>query len=305
MAFVKLKPALKHYLWGGRKLIDHYHVQASDQVAEAWVVSAHPDGPSIVEDSGQTFVEYLQEKGSAVLGENGRRFETFPILIKLLDSKQDLSIQVHPDNEYALKHEGEYGKNEMWLILQTDENACIYYGVSHDMEKHDFKKILENGEVMQHLHKIETKPYDFFYIPAGTIHALGAGNVMAEVQQSSNSTYRIYDFDRIDRDGQKRELHIDKAIDVSNLTPMPTAPVFDFDQSETTLLKNEYFYTRLFKVHGELAMQATDESFQALLVLKGSGKIDVTPLKIGDAIFVEANTKYTLSGDMDVLVVAV
>lgn len=311
MAVLKLKPYLQHYLWGGRKLVENYNIQSDEKVAEAWVVSCHPDGPSMIDmgpNKGITLPEYIESKGKTILGTHGEKYEAFPILVKLLDANQDLSIQVHPDDEYGLRVEGEYGKNEMWLILENDPGSIIYYGVNEPLTKEVFRASIEDNTILDKLHSVETKPYDFFYMPAGTIHALGKGNVIAEVQQSSNSTYRIYDFERRDAQGNLRELHIDKAVDVSDLTPIEYEPV-KLDGQITELIKNQYFYTRLVKVRGSRKLEATDQSFQALVVVKGNGVLvdgqQQYELKQGDGLFVEANTVYEVEGNLELLIAEV
>lgn len=311
MAVLKLKPYLQHYLWGGRKLVENYNIQSDEKVAEAWVVSCHPDGPSVIEsgpNKGMTLSEYIASKGKSILGTHGSSYEAFPILVKLLDANQDLSIQVHPDDEYGLRVENEYGKNEMWLILESDADAIIYYGVNEPLTKDEFRQAIEENTILDKLNKVTTKPYDFFYIPAGTIHALGQGNVIAEVQQSSNSTYRIYDFERRDAQGNLRELHIDKAVEVSNLNPINQEPAV-IDQPITELIDNQYFDTKLVRVRGSRKFEAGNQSFQAMVVTKGKGVLVESnqryDLQQGDGLFVEANTSYEVEGNIEVLIAEV
>ncbi len=311
MAILKLKPALKHYLWGGKKLIESYGINSDQKVAEAWVVSCHPDGPSKIESGpfeNMTLTEYIEKQGSDILGTHGKSYESFPILVKLLDANLDLSIQVHPNDEYALEVEGEYGKNEMWLILESEPGSIIYYGVNQDLTKDEFKASIENQTILEKLRKVETKPYDFFYMPTGTIHALGKGNVIVEVQQSSNSTYRIYDFDRRDSEGNLRELHIDKAVAVSTLSPMAYEPI-EIKEEVTPLIHNQYFKTQLVKLNKLTSFEASELSFQALVVLKGEGMIrdqdQEYKLKPGDGFFVEANSQYEIDGNLELLIAEV
>lgn len=311
MAVLKLKPYLKHYLWGGRKLIDRYGIESDQMVAEAWVVSCHPEGPSQIDQGnyqGMTLIDYIQLKGSKILGTRGQDYTNFPILIKLLDANMDLSIQVHPDDDYALKVENEYGKNELWLILESENDSYIYYGVKEKLSTAQFQTIIQESKILDHLKQVFTQPYDYFYIPAGTIHALGKGNVIAEVQQSSNSTYRIYDFNRKDAKGNLRDLHLDKALDVSNLEPN-----VDLDKkaisNHTVLSDTQYFRTVLRKIDGSVSLQSSNDSFQALLIIKGTGRLnDATSqytLQPGDGLFVEANTHYSVEGTLELLITEV
>lgn len=312
MSVVKLTPAIKDYLWGGTKLIENYGAKADGIVAEMWAISCHPDGPSLVEKGeyqGKTLQEYIEIKGKEILGNRGMRFDQFPILVKLLDANKDLSIQVHPDDEYGLRVENEYGKNEMWLVLEAKPDALIYYGVKETMNKDEFKHAIDDSTIVEKLNAVKTKPYDFFDIPAGTIHALGKGNVIAEVQQSSNSTYRIYDFDRKDANGNYRELHIDKAIDVCNLNPIIDKKTYDWAQDKIQLVDNEFFKTIYYKISKPQTMKASSESFQAILIINGDGTINdgdnEYKISKGNGLFVESNTKYSISGDLELLIVEV
>ncbi|NLC05350.1 MAG: class I mannose-6-phosphate isomerase [Erysipelothrix sp.] len=312
MSVIKLTPAIKDYLWGGNKLKERYGAKSDGIVAEMWAISCHPDGPSLIEKGeyqGKTLSEYIESKGREILGTRGMKFEQFPILVKLLDANKDLSIQVHPDDKYGLRVENEYGKNEMWLVLEAEPGALIYHGVKEAMTKGEFRQAIDNSIIVEKLNAVETKPYDFFNIPAGTIHALGKGNVIAEVQQSSNSTYRIYDFDRKDAEGNHRELHIDKATDVSDLSPIITDRIFDWRQDKIGLVDNEFFKTTYYRILEYKEMKATSESFQGLLVIKGEGTLsdgnNDYKISAGNGLFVESNTRYYVSGDVELLIIEV
>ena len=210
-----LKAPLKDYLWGGQYLKSFYKVADMDKVAEAWVFSTHKDGQSIISGGsldGLTFSEALDKLGKSALGKKAAAFEMFPQMIKIIDAEQSLSIQVHPSDDYALENEGQYGKTEMWYILDAKEGAGIYYGVKDEISKEDFKNAIQNNTIEQVLRFAPCKAGDCFFIPSGTIHAIGAGLLIAEVQQNSNVTYRVYDFGRVGADGKPRELHTEKAI---------------------------------------------------------------------------------------------
>lgn len=302
MEMIKLSPAFKDYLWGGTRLKDNYKMKTDlDIVAEAWELSAHPDGPATVlngEYQGKTFVEYLDGMGKGIWGSNAQHFEQFPILIKFIDAKQPLSIQVHPNDEYALRVEHEYGKNEMWYIVDCEPGSFLYYGVNQDLTKEAFRKHIEDDTILDVLHKVEVKKGDCFFIKAGTIHAIGTGCLICEIQQNSNSTYRVYDFGRVGVDGKPRELHIDKAVDVSILTPSgkngePEGKKEIHDNySDTLLAKTEYFTTIEYDVKKELSLSVDDSSFHSYIILSGEGTVEsedqVIEFKKGDSIFIPA-----------------
>lgn len=312
MSVIKLKPATKDYLWGGTKLKEHYNIEGEGIIAEAWVVSAHPDGLSVVESGeyqGLTLVEYIARKGKEVLGTKGQTYEQFPILVKLLDAEGELSVQVHPDDEYGLRHEGEYGKNEMWLILDSKPGSTIYHGVKEKITKEEFRTAIEDGTLLDKLNEVEVKPYDLYNIPAGTIHALRPGSVMAEIQQSSNSTYRIYDYDRVGADGKKRDLHIDKAVDVSILEPNYEDNNLKWQNNEASLVQNEFFNNKIVRVTDTTQLSAGPVSFQAIVVTDGQGTITCGNESIdiikGNGLFVDANTEYQVNGQVELVLAEV
>ncbi|MFV0381031.1 MAG: type I phosphomannose isomerase catalytic subunit [Breznakia sp.] len=312
MKMMRLSPAYKDYLWGGNQLKTRYAMKSSaDKIAEAWELSAHKDGPSIIENGvlkGKTFIEYLNGLDKAKLGKKAQQYDKFPILIKFIDAKQALSIQVHPDDPYALKHEHEYGKNEMWYIVDCKKDSFLYYGVNQTISKEEFKKRIENDTVLDVLKKVPVKPGDCFYIKAGTIHAIGEGILICEIQQSSNSTYRVYDFGRVGVDGKPRKLHIQKAVDVSNLSPINTdaeASVIrhdDIDYKASELAMTPYFETIKYDVKESVAVCCDASSFHSLVFLSGSACIclheEIMEVHAGDSIFIEANAgKYTVKGN--------
>lgn len=317
MEIIKLKPAFKDYLWGGRKLVEKYNKESNlEKVAESWELSNHKDGNSIVyggKYDGKTFQEYLDIQGKASWGKKAQKYDKFPILIKFIDAKQALSIQVHPDDEYARIHEGEYGKNEFWYILEADPGSFLYFGVEEDMTKEQFRQRIEDHVITDYLHKVEVKKGDCFFIKAGTIHAIGAGIVLAEIQQCSNSTYRVYDFGRVGADGKPRELHIDKAVDVSNLSATkvngdPEGKLEeDKDYNRQILTTNDYFTCQRVDVKNIFENTITPDSFQAITVLSGQGRIinngEITEIIKGDSIYIPAQEdNYQIEGDVSLII---
>lgn len=291
-----LKPAGKDYLWGGTRLNDDYAKGIPmDPLAETWECSTHPDGLSIVasgEFTGKTLAEVLREN-PAFLGTHPRTKGELPILIKLIDARKDLSVQVHPDDEYAKQHEnGQLGKTEMWYVLDAEKDARLVYGLYHDTDREALRKGIRNGTVEKYLQKISVKKDDVFYVKAGTIHAIGKGILLAEIQQSSNLTYRLYDYGRVDRNGQPRELHIDKALEAADLTgsAMPRQPlrVLKYRQgcAMELLCRCRYFEVYRMLLNTERCRQmvsycADRISFRVLLCIGGCGSL---VLKNGEAL---------------------
>ncbi len=300
---IKLKPAFKDYLWGGTRLRDDFGKDCDfDKVAESWELSCHKDGNSVVaegEFSGLTLAEYIEKQGKGVLGTNCEKFDNFPILIKLIDAKDNLSVQVHPDNDYALRVEGEYGKTEMWYIVDCDEGASLLYGFKNEISKEEFRERIENNTLLEVTNSVPVKKGDVFFIRSGTLHAIGKGILIAEIQQNSNTTYRIYDYGRVGADGKPRQLHIDKAVEVTQLcpaTPYPQSePVImeDGNWSEKLLSSCEYFTVHALDIKNRAWIEATEKSFVHILVVDGSctfssANVSAMPLKKGDSLFVPA-----------------
>ena len=209
---IKLAPAFKDYLWGGTKLKTEFDKKSDLQkVAESWELSTHKDGQSIVangEFKGLTLSEYIEKNGRECIGKNAMAFEFFPILIKFIDAADNLSVQVHPSDEYALSNEGEYGKTEMWYVLDCEKDAFLYYGLNREITKEEFAERIKENMLLEVLNKVKVNKGDVFFINSGTIHAIGKGIVICEIQQNSNTTYRVYDYDRRDKNGNTRELHV-------------------------------------------------------------------------------------------------
>lgn len=306
MAIIRLRPAFKDYIWGGTRLRDDFGKDCDfDKIAESWELSCHKDGDSVVadgEDVGLTLRQYIERHGRAVLGTNCERFEDFPILIKLIDAKDNLSVQVHPDNEYAQRVEGEYGKTEMWYVVDCDPGAELLYGFKHEISKEEFAERIGNNTLLEVTNNVPVHKGDVFFIEAGTLHAIGKGILIAEIQQNSNTTYRIYDYGRVGKDGKPRELHVEKAQDVTVLAPAKQYPDTPAEQHEgytsKLLASCEYFTTYVLDITGEAQLEADGASFNSLLILEGEGTAGEVEFKKGDSIFVTAGTgKYTVKGN--------
>lgn len=313
MSIIRLDPAFKDYIWGGTRLRDDFGKDCDlDRVAESWELSCHKDGASVVatgEDKGLTLSEYIDKHGRGVLGTACERFESFPVLIKLIDARDDLSVQVHPNNEYALRVEGEYGKTEMWYVVDCDEGATLIYGFDHVISKDEFAERIENNTLIEVTNNVPVHKGDVFFIEAGTLHAIGKGILIAEIQQNSNTTYRVYDHGRLGADGKPRELHIEKAKDVTELAPAkqyPDTPTEQRDGYTVKLLSRcEYFTTYKADVETKAVLEADDSSFVSVLILEGEGQVigdDIVSFKKGDSIFISAGTgKYAIEGKCSVI----
>lgn len=309
-----LKAPLKDYLWGGRRLIDEFQFETeNEKAAEAWMLSCHKDGNSIVKNgkyAGLTLKETLDLLGKEALGKKAADFTYFPILIKLIDAKDRLSVQVHPNDEYALANEGEYGKTEMWYVVDCDEGAKLIYGFNQDISQGEFLERINSNNLSPVCNYVPVKKGDVFFIEAGTMHAIGKGILIAEVQQNSNTTYRVSDYGRLGADGKPRQLHIKQAVEVTK-TSRPTKPygavgdvtLYPFG-TVRELASCEYFHTELINLDGNVGIY-DDESFISLLILDGEITLSYTggmlKLKKGDSVFLPSGLKSRLIGTAEIL----
>ena len=306
---VKLTPAFKDYLWGGERLKTEFNKNTDmTPLAESWELSAHKDGQSIVTTGafkGLTLTDYIAALGKDALGTACEKYDYFPLLIKLIDAKGDLSVQVHPSDEYALEHEGEYGKTEMWYILDCEEGAALYYGFKEDTTREAYASAIKEGRLTDILNRVPVKRGDVFFIPAGTVHAIGAGILICEIQQNSNTTYRVYDYNRRDKDGNLRPLHVEKALAVSDLKKSPALPEIP-DGADVLLAECGYFEVRRLRFAGEGTVTATAESFTALTVTEGEGTLSdgesVLSFRKGDTLFIPAQeTSFAVTGACEMI----
>ncbi len=310
MYALKLTPALKDYIWGGNALKGKWGKKTDkDVIAESWELSCHKDGESVIsngEYAGMTLSEFIA-KNPPVSGFKAQAFKFFPILIKLIDAKTNLSIQVHPSDDYALVNEGQFGKSEMWYIVDAKEGSGVYCGFKEKYSIEEVANALKENRILDLLNFIEAKKGDCIYIPAGTVHAICGGLLICEIQQNSSLTYRLYDYDRVDAKGNKRELHIDKSlkvIDSSRVCKMNDG-VKQLDQDTKLLASCKYFETKEIKIDGEKTIQGTMETFKSITVVDGEGIISVDgnrdPLNLGDTCFIPAGHDYTVKGKMTII----
>lgn len=303
-----LRPAGKDYLWGGSRLNDDFEKNIPlSPLAETWECSTHPDGRSIVAGGafdGQTLAAVL-EAHPEYLGLRHKGEKTLPILIKLIDAKKDLSVQVHPGDAYARKYEnGQLGKTEMWYVLDAKPDTRLVYGLRQDCTKEVLRRAIADGTVMKYLQNVPIYKDDIFFIPPGTIHAIGAGALVAEIQESSNLTYRLYDYDRVDKDGRKRTLHIEKALDVADLhgsaEPRQPLRVLKYRQGVASELLSRCKYFEVYRMlvnterRQKVEYRADELAFRVLLCVGGCGTISypggVIPFYKGDCMFVPADS---------------
>lgn len=294
--FVLLSPAYKDYLWGGNRLKKQFGKKCDfDSVAESWELSAHPDGQSLVASGkyeGLLFADYINHIGDDALGWKYQGMRNFPLMIKLIDAKKNLSVQVHPGDDYALEHENEYGKSELWYIIDCNEDSYIYCGFNRDVSREEVQEALKNGTIEELLNKVYVKPGETYYIEAGTVHAIGKGCLICEIQQNSNSTYRLYDYDRVDKYGQKRKLDIEKALDVLNY------------KSYVPNGECKYFSVKVRKCRNRSKLVLSEESFCAIVILDGSGEIsdkdNSLAFEKGNCVFIpRINANFELKGVFD------
>ena len=278
----KIDGMTKDYIWGGQRLRGYGY--PGERIAEAWALSFHPDGMSTT-DGAPVSTALPRERW----GENCRAFEQFPVLIKLIDAADNLSVQVHPSDDYALRHEGQYGKTEMWHIVDATDDAYIYLGFNRNVTKEQFVTALNNKTLCDLLNKVPVKPNQTYFVPSGIIHAIGGGVTLIEIQQNSDLTYRVYDYDRLGADGKPRELHINKALKVLNFGKYVIP-----DTSRNGLLgKCKYFAA--YRYQGEQTL-TFKESFASVTTLQGSIQVNGVELQRGETVFVSAGTQLNITG---------
>ena len=300
-----LTPALHANIWGGNKLRGYGKESDDDRIGESWELSFVKGDEATVSGGIKTTEIFDRD----AWGENCKGFEDFPVLTKFIDAEDKLSVQVHPSDEYALKNEGMYGKSEMWYVVSAEEGAGLYMGLNRECDEREFSEKVADGTVEELLSFKTVKPGDVFFIPAGTIHAIGAGVLIYEIQQNSTLTYRLYDYMRRDKSGNLRELHIDKALKVSCLTPY----IPESYEDDEIIGKCKYFVTKRYVFDGIIRFfEVKNNSYLMLTAVEGDGMICYTdfdgerkdiPLRRGDSYFLPAGSgAFTVSGGNLVLI---
>ena len=295
----KLTAALKDNIWGGNKLREYGKESDKDRIAESWELSFTAGGEAKIEDGREMTAAFPRE----TWGTACEKFHAFPVLTKFIDAREKLSVQVHPSDEYALANEGQFGKTEMWYVVDAEEGAGLYMGLERECDKDEFARAVADGTVEELLSFKTVKPGDVYFIPSGTIHAIGAGVVIFEIQQNSTLTYRLYDYMRRDKDGNLRELHVDKAMKVSLLEPYKEAK---FDTDDTSVIgKCEYFETRKYQLNfTKMCFNIEKDSYLSITCVKGEGTIEGEKIGLGDTFFIPAGAgEITVFGNLEIITV--
>lgn len=301
----KISPVFKDYIWGGTRLRDELGKKTDiTPVAESWELSCHRDGLSRLEGENKTLAAHIEENPK-VLGsriKDGR----LPVLIKLIDAADNLSVQVHPDDKFAAEHENQNGKTEMWYVMDAREDAKIIFGLKEKCSKEKLREAIAKGEAEELLSAVPAKKGDVFFVRAGTVHAIGKGCLIAEIQQNSNVTYRLYDYNRRDKNGNLRELHIDKGVECALTEPAENHEVKILPDNSRLLGECPYFKVIEHVINGEKNFCAGDESYNSLLFTQGSGEIKFGNRKLqmnkGECAFIDAGTgEYAVAGNCTVI----
>ncbi len=313
---LKFNPVYKKVIWGGRNIEKHFKRNLPEgKIGESWELSCRKEGMSIVKNGifkGRYLYDLVSEYKEKILGDNvcQKYGFNFPLLIKIIDANDKLSVQVHPDDKYAKAMGEKNGKSEMWYIIDAKKDAKLIYGLKKGITKEKFIDAIKNKKVGDTLNQVSVKPGDFLYIPAGTVHAILEGILIAEIQQSSNTTFRIYDYDRRDINGNMRELHIDKALDVINFNfnneLISSEAKYEGKNSIKKLVKSQYFCTDEIKIQDQYKSSTNGSTFISVMVIEGCGKIacegaseDVVP---GDTLLLPASLgDYSIEGNLKIL----
>ncbi len=313
---LKFKPIYKEKIWGGKKFKEYFHRKIpAENTGESWEIAAHKNSISTVSNgplAGKKLDNLISNWPGRMIGKEQKTMDSFPLLIKLLDASDKLSIQVHPHNNYAKLVSGESGKSEMWYILSAEPKAKLIYGFKKGTTCRDIRKAINSGNLEKYLNEISVKPGDTFYIPAGTVHGIGKGILLAEIQENSDTTYRLYDWNRTDKRGNKRPLHINKALEVIN---------FDFSKHDFKNLIYDHenyrqnylaacssFAVEKINIKKEFFLNTEGNKFYIILSLKGNGKIyyhkDIFNFSSGESIFLPASLgAMKITGDSTFLLI--
>lgn len=305
---LQFDPILKERIWGGEKLKTVLNKPITSPITgESWELSTVEGDVSIVSNGvlkGKSLTELIENHPEEVLGTAVyKKFgKQFPLLFKYLDAKTDLSIQVHPNDELAKIRHNSFGKTEMWYIMQADENARIIVGFKEKSNAKEYVAHLENKTLLDLLEEVNVKTGDVFFLETGTVHAIGAGLVVAEIQQTSDITYRLYDFDRVDADGNLRELHIDLALDAINYDKVETHKTYSKETNKSNEMVNcPYFTTNYLPLDGTIKVSKSSDSFTVYMCTEGTFQLEYNQItynyKKGDTVLIPAKmTNYNMTG---------
>lgn len=311
MEILKFDPIFKSVIWGGTRIATFKGIASQgEHVGESWELSAMPGHESVVSQGrlkGATLPSLLAKHGNEIIGERlMKRFNgLFPLLIKFIDSSDDLSVQVHPNDALAAKRHNSLGKTEMWYSIAPAEGAYLYSGFNRALTPDEFRHQIDNNEIIGSLNKYYTRPGDVFFLPAGRVHSLGRGNLVLEIHETSDITYRIYDYDRRDAEGNPRQLHIEEsieALDFSDSEPVPPTNETGKTGQFTLLAQSAFFRTEIARIDGPVEVPLADrDSFTALIAIAGEltvndGRGEIS-MQRGETVLVPASTAaITISG---------
>lgn len=305
-----MEPIYKDYIWGGTRLKEYLKKDIkTETAAESWEMSTNDAGLSKIQ-TGQTLKELFEDSSikEEIFGTKTKNMKEFPLLIKFIDAKDNLSVQVHPDDEYALKYENDKGKTEMWYVMDCDENAKIICGIKESIKQEEIANIIHTGKIREILNEVSIHKGDVIFIPSGTIHAILKGTLICEIQQNSNLTYRVYDWDRIGKDGKPRELHIEKAIDVikQDLKQKIVATSNQKLDTSSNVITCDYFKVDTISIGSKYKQISSSETFEAIMVVEGNGKIQTNgkeyTIKLGDSFIIPASLgEYEIEGNIKLL----
>lgn len=305
-----MEPIYKDYIWGGTRLKEYLKKDIkTETAAESWEMSTNDAGLSKIQ-TGQTLKELFEDSSikEEIFGTKTKNMKEFPLLIKFIDAKDNLSVQVHPNDEYALKYENDKGKTEMWYVMDCDENAKIICGIKESIKQEEIANIIHTGKIREILNEVSIHKGDVIFIPSGTIHAILKGTLICEIQQNSNLTYRVYDWDRIGKDGKPRELHIEKAIDVIKQDLKQKIVTTSNQKLDTSsnVITCDYFKVDTISIGSKYKQMSNPETFEAIMVVEGNGKIQTNgkeyTIKLGDSFIIPASLgEYEIEGNIKLL----
>lgn len=310
---LQFEPILKERIWGGTKLKDVLQKPISSSITgESWEISTVENDVSVIANGnfkGQNLNELIANHPEAILGKKvvARYGKQFPLLFKYLDACEDLSIQVHPNDELAKARHNSFGKTEMWYVMQADTDARLIVGFKEKSSKEDYVKHIENKSLVSILDTKKVKKGDVFFLNTGTVHALGAGILIAEIQQTSDITYRLYDFDRVDANGNTRELHVDLALDAINYDVVNAERSYSKKVNEVNEVAScPYFTTNLIPLDGRVVAQMNQDSFKVYMCVEGAFELVLGNEKysytLGDTILIPAKMEsFSLIGKANIL----
>lgn len=306
-----LEPVYKNYIWGGTRIKNNLQKNTPyEKTAESWEISANKNGQTIIKNGeykGKTIQDLFNSNlKNTIFGTKCNEMAVFPLLIKFIDAENNLSVQVHPDDEYAKKFENDIGKTEMWYIMDCKDNCELILGLNEEVNNENKKELLSQKNIEKYLKKVKIHKGDIIYIPSGTVHAILSGAFICEIQQNSDITYRLYDWNRVGTDGKPRELHLQKALDVIKIKTDASINTTPNIEGKHRILEFSNFKVDKIKINNEFIDTINSESFSTMNVVNGKGtliyKEEIFELKTGDSFILPANLgEYKIQGNLEII----